>query len=145
MGVLSWNFLSMNYGSQWKRCRRLFHEFLNANAVSRFDDYLNKNTCRLLSRLAETPDDFMGHIRLLVLPRTAVIICLALTPIPSASGALIMEITYGMDIKSHEDKYLQTAVRALDHLGDAFTPGKFLVDTLPICLSPNPRIPVPPG
>jgi len=69
----------MGYGSQLRRCRRLFHEFLNANAVSRFDNYLNKHTCRFLSRLAETPDDFLGHVQLSVLLFLVVIACSALT------------------------------------------------------------------
>ena len=67
MDVYSWDFNMLDYGSQLRRCRRLFHEFLNVNAVSRFDNYLNKHTCRFLSRLAQTPDDFLGHIQLSVL------------------------------------------------------------------------------
>jgi len=55
-----------------------------------------------------------------------------------------MEMTYGMDIKSHEDKFLQAADRALEHLEKAMVPGAFLVDAIPICLPPNPRIPVTP-
>jgi len=65
-----------------------------------------------------------------------------LLSISSVTGALIMEITYGMEIKSHEDKFLQAAERALEHLESAMIPGGFLVDTFPICLSPDPRIPV---
>jgi len=60
----------------------------------------------------------------------------------SVTGALIMEITYGMDIKSHEDKFLRAAEQGLEHVQSAMIPGTFLVDTFPICLSPNPRIPV---
>jgi hypothetical protein len=43
-----------------------------------------------------------------------------------------MEITYGMDIKSHEDKFLQAAEQAMRCLERAVTPGAFLVDTFPI-------------
>jgi hypothetical protein len=64
MDVYSWDFALNDYGTHWRRCRRLFHEFLNVNAVSRFDDYLSKHTHRFLSRLAETPDDFLGHTQL---------------------------------------------------------------------------------
>ena len=64
MDVYSWDFALNSYGIQWRRCRRLFHEFLNVNAVSRFDDYLSKHTYRFLSRLAETPDDFLDHTHL---------------------------------------------------------------------------------
>ena len=70
MDVYSWDFNMFDYGSQLRRCRRLFHEFLGPHATSRFDNYLNKHTRRFLSRLAETPDDFLAHIRLSVLPRS---------------------------------------------------------------------------
>jgi len=79
MDVYSWDFALMGYGSRWRRCRRLFHEFLNVNAVSRFDSYLNKHTCLFLSRLAETPDDFLGHTQLSVLLRSVVTVCPTLT------------------------------------------------------------------
>jgi len=48
-----------------------------------------------------------------------------------------MEMTYGMEIESHEDKFLQAAERAMEHLEGAVIPGAFLVDAFPICLSPN--------
>ena len=62
--MYSWNFVQNGYGSHWRRCRRLFHEFLNVKAVSKFDDYVNKHTRRFLSQLAETPDSFLDHIQL---------------------------------------------------------------------------------
>ena len=48
-----------------------------------------------------------------------------------------MEMTYGMDIKSHEDKFLQAAERLVELVGETLEPGAFLVDIFPICLSPN--------
>ena len=48
-----------------------------------------------------------------------------------------MEMTFGMDIKSHEDKFLQASERALQHVQRAMIPGAFFVDTFPICLSLN--------
>ena len=46
-----------------------------------------------------------------------------------------MEITYGLDIKSQEDKFLQAAEHAMEYLERAMIPGEFLVDTFPIRLS----------
>ena len=51
---------------------------------------------------------------------------------PSVTGALIMDITYDLDIKSHEDKYLQAAERAMEWGENAVIPGAFLVNTFPI-------------
>ena len=43
-----------------------------------------------------------------------------------------MEITYGLNIESHEDKFLQTAEHAMKRLERVVIPGAFLVDTFPI-------------
>jgi len=53
-------------------------------------------------------------------------------PSPSTNGALIMYLTYGFDIKSHEDPFLCAAERALEILEELTAPGAFLVDVLPI-------------
>ena len=59
--------------------------------------------------------------------------CAALTLIlRSVIGAIIMEITYGLDITSHEDKFLRAAERAMERVERVLVPGAFLVDTLPI-------------
>ena len=54
----------MGYGDLWKKGRRLFHEFLNARATIKFDDYQRKHAYRLLLGLAESPEDFSDHIEL---------------------------------------------------------------------------------
>ena len=46
-----------------------------------------------------------------------------------------MEMTYGMDIKPHEDKFLQASQRAMEYFEGAMVPGAFLVDTFTICSS----------
>ena len=53
-----------------------------------------------------------------------------------------MEITYGLDIQSHDDKYLQAAESAMDYAQEAMVPGAFLVDTFPI-RSFSPQLPDP--
>ena len=52
---------------------------------------------------------------------------------PSTTGALIMSLTYGFDIKSHDNRFLAAAERALATLEEATVPGAFLIDTFPIC------------
>jgi hypothetical protein len=54
-------------------------------------------------------------------------------PSPSTTGALIMYLAYGFDIKSHEDPFLSAAGRASAIIEEAAVPGTFLVDTFPIC------------
>ena len=53
-----------------------------------------------------------------------------------------MDITYGMDIKSHENQYLQAAERAMQFMERALVPGAFLVDAIPIRASINELFPI---
>ena len=43
-----------------------------------------------------------------------------------------MEMTYGMDITSKEDQFLQAAGEGLDIMNRVAIPGAFLVDMIPI-------------
>ena len=52
----------------------------------------------------------------------------------STTGALIMYLTYGFDIKSHEDPFLSAAERALAVIEEMTVPGGFLVNIFPICM-----------
>ena len=52
------------YGNKWKRGRRLFHEFFNVKEVTNFDDYQRKHARRFISRLSQTPEDFLAHSQL---------------------------------------------------------------------------------
>lgn len=49
----------------------------------------------------------------------------------SATGAMVMSLTYGLDIKSHDDPFLSSAERALAIMEEVTVPGAFLVDTFP--------------
>jgi len=46
-------------------------------------------------------------------------------------GALIMSVTYGMDVKSTEDPFLKVMMDASHAFAAATVPGKFLVDVIP--------------
>jgi hypothetical protein len=43
----------------------------------------------------------------------------------------MMSITYGIDIEDKEDRYIAMAEKALEGVGQAASPGAFLVDLLP--------------
>ena len=77
--------------------------------------------------------------------RVIVVVCPELTSTSSVTGALVMEMAYGMDIKSHKDKFLQAAEMATEHFEHAVTPGAFFVDTFPIRSFQSFPIPVTPG
>lgn len=133
MDAYSWGVALLGYRSKiWKRARRLFHEFFSTKAVTKFDDYQRKYAHRFISRLDEAPDDFLDHCKLCVPLRMGSSYAKLTLILPSVISALVMEITYGFDIKSHDDEFLQAAKRAMEYAERAMTPGTFLVDTFPI-------------
>ena len=46
-----------------------------------------------------------------------------------------MEMAYGINVKSNEDRFLRAAVEAAEVAKRAVVPGTFLVDAIPICAS----------
>ena len=50
----------------------------------------------------------------------------------STPGAILLSITYGIDIKSTNDEYLKASIEAAHALVMALVPGKFLADIIPI-------------
>ena len=52
--------------------------------------------------------------------------------VASAVAALVMEMTYGLNITNNEDKFLRAALEAVEITTRAMVPGAFLVDTIPI-------------
>jgi len=44
-----------------------------------------------------------------------------------------MSLTYGFEVKSHDDPFLVAAERGVTLTEEATVPGAFLVDSLPIC------------
>jgi len=50
----------------------------------------------------------------------------------STPGAIIMSITYGIDIKSVDNRFLKASLEASDAMAAVMAPGKFLVDIIPI-------------
>ena len=133
MGLYSWAVAFMEYGSQWRSGRKLIHEFLSLRTIPKFQDNQRKHAYRLLTRLAECPNDFYDHAELCVFPKHFVAMKThPPPPFASAVGALIMDITYSLNIKTTEDKFLRAVVEATKVVRTAVIPGTFLVDTFPI-------------
>ena len=53
----------MPYGLRWRRHRKLFHEYFNHNAVTKYQPIQRQEVQAFLRRLLVTPDDFLHHIR----------------------------------------------------------------------------------
>ena len=144
MDGYSWSVPILLYGNKWRRGRRLFHEFFNMKAVTSFDGYQHKHAHRFILRLSQTPEDFLAHSQLYIPSFHHCAHMLLTSVLLSVTGGLIMDITYSLDIKSHEDPFLQAAERAMECVERAMVPGASLVDTFPIRSSippaPSPQV-----
>ncbi|KAF9784339.1 cytochrome P450 [Thelephora terrestris] len=113
MGAYAWSLPLAKYGDRWKTSRRLLHEFLNVRATSTYDDQQHYYSRDLILRIAESPDKLWDHLKL-------------------TTGAIVMSLAYGIEVKSHKDPFLTSASRALEVMEEVAVPGAFLVDTFPI-------------
>ncbi|KIJ28806.1 hypothetical protein M422DRAFT_269857 [Sphaerobolus stellatus SS14] len=107
-----WSMAFQGYGEWWRRHRRAMHDKFHPSAVEAYKPIQIKLTRDLLRRLHKAPEDFIGHIR-------------------HTAGAIIMEVGYGINIKSENDPYIHIAEEALNAAGEAGVPGRFMVDMIP--------------
>jgi hypothetical protein len=47
------------------------------------------------------------------------------------AGSMILNVTYGIDVQSTEDPYIQIAEKSMGAVGEATDASSFLIDRLP--------------
>ncbi|KIJ25581.1 hypothetical protein M422DRAFT_193309 [Sphaerobolus stellatus SS14] len=107
-----WSMAFQCYGIWWRRHRRAMHEKFHPTAVEGYKPVQLKHTRELLCQLLRQPEDYVKHIR-------------------HAAGAIIMEIGYGICIKTENDLYIHIAKETIRAAGEAGAPSRFFVDLLP--------------
>ncbi|KAL0572343.1 hypothetical protein V5O48_009614 [Marasmius crinis-equi] len=112
--LMGWDkdFIVLPYGNEWKIRRKLFHQEFPHNNAARHEAQELKVNRVLLKNLVRDPENYRDHIR-------------------HMSGALIILVTYGLDVKPEDDPVIGVAEQALDAFLYALNPGTFAVDALP--------------
>ncbi|KAG2003242.1 cytochrome P450 [Coprinopsis cinerea AmutBmut pab1-1] len=112
--LMGWGWVISNlpYGEKWKERRKLFQRhFSPANKAShQFCE--QEHISKLLVKLLDSPDGFMGHTRHMV-------------------GGIAYSIAYGLSVQPNNDPYIQLAEAAIKSAVEAAVPGAFLVDFVP--------------
>jgi len=103
--MTNWALSLLPSGDRWGARRRLFHKVMNGRLTRNFDSHQLKYVHRFLSHLLEAPESFMQESELCVVsypftPRPSAYTSLNFQSIP---GAVIMSITYGIDIESADE------------------------------------------
>lgn len=110
---LDWTMIMMQYGQTWKQTRTYFHQYFNQTAVENYREVQIKYTKTLLKRLYLSPKDYRMHLRYVL-------------------GAMILEVTYGIQISSEKDPYIILSETTNVEISKAGVPGTYLVDLFPI-------------
>ncbi|KAJ7495381.1 cytochrome P450 [Mycena latifolia] len=112
--LIGWddNIVLMKYGDTWRTNRRLLNQTFNVNAVRQYRPLELTASRAVLQRLLESPDAFFDHL------------C-------HMAAELIMEVTYGIHVKSSDDPFIALVHQAVHAASMASVPGAFLVNTFP--------------
>ena len=57
------DFAFLPYGVQWRKYRKLFHEYFNIKTVHKYQPIQRRGVHVFLRQLLVTPDNFLHHIR----------------------------------------------------------------------------------
>ncbi|KAJ7142235.1 cytochrome P450 [Mycena epipterygia] len=117
--LMGWDFnLSANLelinSRQCRRShRRLFSQAFSVTGSKTFRPKELAATHGLLRRLLHAPDAFRAHIK-------------------QMAGEVIISVAYGINVLPVKDPYISLAEEAVHSGGQAVTPGRFLVDAIPV-------------
>ncbi|KAF8209216.1 cytochrome P450 [Mycena galopus ATCC 62051] len=112
----------MPYGPRFRTFRKYFAKLIGTpNVIRPFVPLVEAETHRFLKRLLLNPnaDSISAHLRKL-------------------TGAIILRITYGIEVEEEEDPFVTLIEKANDNFNVATSPGKFmcafLVDVFPVLM-----------
>ncbi|KAG1813931.1 cytochrome P450 [Suillus subaureus] len=102
------------YGDRFRRYRKNLHRAIGSRAaVDEYRQIGEIETRRFLRRVLAKPNQLQEHVR-------------------HTTGAVILRISYGYEVKENSDPFVGLADRAMDGISQATTPGAFMVDILPL-------------
>ena len=128
---LDWSLGLLPYSSQWRKQRKMFHQFFNSSAVEAYQPSQLSEVKRFLINLLDSPDRFMGHIRRYVSHCLRLSVSLNKSLVLRNVSATILRVTYGFDEKTSNDDFVTQAEECMQAVMLALNPGAYLVDTIP--------------
>ncbi|TCD68023.1 hypothetical protein EIP91_011634 [Steccherinum ochraceum] len=109
---MGWSLAIMEYGEQWRRVRKAFHQHYGVHETHKYYDVQDECTLSFLRRILRTPEDLFLHTRHLF-------------------GKSIMKVTYGIDVVEENDPFVYHAEQTIAAFNTAARPGRYLVDLIP--------------
>nr|VWO95057.1 N/A [Ganoderma boninense] len=107
------NLSVMPYGQWWRRHKRVFWQHFHPGAIASYQPIQRGAAHRFLKKLLKTPSKLREHIRF-------------------TFSAAVVKVVFGLDVVDDGDEIMTIVEDALEWIGETFTPGKYLIDVLPI-------------
>ncbi|KAI1791793.1 cytochrome P450 [Ganoderma leucocontextum] len=107
------NLSVMPYGQWWRRHKRAFWQYFHPGAIPSYQPIQRRAAHRFLNKLLKTPSKLREHIRF-------------------TFSAAVVKVVFGIDVADDGDEIMAIVEAALEWVGETFTPGKYLIDALPI-------------
>ncbi|EJD00109.1 cytochrome P450 [Fomitiporia mediterranea MF3/22] len=113
--VIGWNWALplVTYGETFRRHRRYLQRYFAKPLLPDYYHIQLKEARRMINDILEDPDNYKRHIERM-------------------AGAIIMEIVFGHEVKSTDDKFLQIASKGGKTIAAAGAVGAHLVDLFPL-------------
>ncbi|TEB34027.1 cytochrome P450 [Coprinellus micaceus] len=109
---MNWSFGLMQYGPEWRKHRRPFHQLVSGSVLPKSYPIFNEEILVLLRKLRDAPCGFKGHIQ-------------------HFFGAIIMRMSYGFDDTEKNKELIHDAEILMSAFADAALPGRYIVNNLP--------------
>ncbi|KAI0754774.1 O-methylsterigmatocystin oxidoreductase [Daedaleopsis nitida] len=101
------------YGQRWRGYRRALWQHIHPGAITKYQPVQRAVAGLFLQKLLNSPEKFRDHMRF-------------------SFSATILKIGYGIDVEDEKNEIFRILNEALDVTSQAFVPGRFLVDMIPI-------------
>ncbi|EAU87749.2 cytochrome P450 [Coprinopsis cinerea okayama7 len=113
--LMGWHSASthVRYGPRFRKHRRFMNQIFNSRAISAFRPLQHKETLTAMEGLLNSPDSFVDHFR-------------------RFAASTILKITYGHEVHSADDRFVQLAERAATMTVQSGSPAATLVDFFPV-------------
>lgn len=118
------------YGPRFREMRKLFQQMIGPREISKWHNLVEMNTTRMLMNIVKDPAGLSQYVREYVLDGSKGCEQWLITRISNA-GAIILMITYGYQVKEHNDPLVKIAEDGVDTFSKATLPAAFLVDVFP--------------
>lgn len=128
---LGWVMTVLPYGERWRRSRKLLHTHVHSGAAPQYQPVQLRGARQFVRELLAAeptrPSNKLSEAAKGALPRM----------VKTNFGGTAMEMVYGLQIRGPEMKaqFLDVPEMVNDAVSESATPGRFLVDFLPLSQS----------